>query len=195
VAKYFDKSKGVYRDAKGKEIPYADVRSAIHSVADDAKAKLRQLTTQFTEGKITRPTWYTQSEAIIRKTLISSGQIGAGGRAAMDASLNGTLGARVRFHLGKFREMDLAHSRGEVSKAQLISRSEMYADAAVNVFETVRNAVMAGADFTQAMNVLGGSENHCTECPSITGWIDISDYVPPGSRLCLSRCRCSTNYR
>lgn len=194
MAKFYDPKRGLYRDSKGKEIPYADVRAAVHRVADDAKDRLRNLAQQFNDKKIDLPTWYTQSEAIIRRSLIASGQIGAGGKAQMDTSLNGSLGARVRFHLDKFRAFGLEIEQGKVSAGELLNRASMYGDATVNAFEAVRQAAMVQAGFTEAKNILSDAQ-HCTQCPGIVGWIKIEDYIPPGSRICMSRCRCGTEYR
>jgi hypothetical protein len=191
---FWDKSKGIYRGAKGKEIPYMDVRNAVHKVADDAKQRLRDLAQQFVDKKIDPPTWYTQSEPIVRKGLIASGQIGAGGRAQMTPSLNGSLGSKVRFHLGKWREFSFEVERGELTAAQIVSRVEMYADSISGVYEQVRKDAMVAAGFTEAKNVLSDSV-HCKECPAIVGWIKIENYKPPGTRACLSRCRCGTEYR
>lgn len=194
MATTYDKAKGLYRDGKGKPIPYLDVRNAVHKVADDAKSRLVELATAYNKGTIDLPSWYTQSETIIRRSLIASGQIGAGGRQQMTPSLNGSLGSRVRFHLDKFRQFGLEIERGEVSEAELLNRATMYGDATVNSFETVRQAAMAEAGFTEAKNILSDAA-HCTQCPGIAGWIKIEDYIPPGSRICLSRCRCGTEYR
>lgn len=193
---FWDKKRAVYRDGNGKEIPYLDVRAAVESVADDAELKIRTLTQSFIDGKIDLPTWATRGEELIRNSLLSSGQIAAGGRGQMTPALNGRLGSRVRFHLQKWRELGLARERGEVSDAALLSRSAMYPNGAVNVFETIRQGVMKDAGYTEALNVLGAAE-HCAECPEITaqGWIAIADMKPVGTRACLSRDRCSVVYR
>jgi hypothetical protein len=194
VATFYDKKAGLYRDGKGKAIPYLDVRAAVHKVSDDARIRLRDLAQQFVDKKIDLPTWYTKSEPIVRRSLIASGQIGAGGRAAMDASLNGSLGQKVRFHLGKWREFSLEVERGELSAAEITSRVEMYADSVSGMFEQVRKDAMAAAGFTEAMNILSDAA-HCRECPGIVGWHKLPDYKAPGTRACLSRCRCGTIYR
>lgn len=193
---FWDKGKAVYRDSKGKEIPYPSVRSAVEAVADDAEVKIRTLTQSFIDGKIDLPTWSTRGEELIRNSLLSSGQIAAGGREQMTPALNGRLGSRVKFHLQKWRELGLARERGEVSDAALLSRSSMYPNGAVNVYETIRQGVMKDAGFTEALNVLGAAE-HCAECPEITAqsWMPIASMKPPGARLCLSRDRCSVVYR
>jgi hypothetical protein len=191
----WDKSKAFYRDGKGKEVPYQAVRGSVEAVADHTKLRLRELTQSFIDKKIDLPSWATQSEQLIRKSLISSGQIASGGKAQLDASLNGRLGSLVRFHLTKFREMGLSRERGEVSGAALLARSEMYGDSSVGVFEQMRVAVMKDAGFTKVKNILG-SGDPCTECPAITakGFMPLEDFKPPGTRLCLSRCKCSAEY-
>lgn len=196
MATTFDKAKGIYRNAKGKEIPYADIRAAVDAVANDTKARLRELAQRHIDNKMTFPAWATESEELIRKSLIASGQIAAGGRAQMTPTLNGRLGARVKFHLDKFREFGLERERGEVSDAEMLTRTEMYGDAGVNVYETLRQGVMIDAGFTEAKNILGEA-NHCAECPALSaaGWMPIADMKPVGSRACMSRDRCTVIYR
>jgi hypothetical protein len=191
----WDKKKATYRDSKGKEIPYKAVRSSIESVSDHTKTRLRELTQSFIDKKIDLPSWATQSEQLIRKSLISSGQIASGGKSQLDASLNGRLGNLVKFHLNKFRSMGLSRERGEVSDLELLARSEMYGEASISTFEAMRLQVMIDAGYTEGMRVLGASQ-HCSDCPPLAGkWVKIEEVRPIGTTQCLTRCRCQILYR
>lgn len=196
MATKWNPSKATYQTAKGKEIPYESVRGSIEKVAADTSAKLRNLTQQFVDKKIDLPSWSTQSEALIRKSLISSGQIAAGGKAQLSASLNGKLGSIVKFHLGKFRDMGLARERGEVSDAQLLARADMYADATVGTYEQIHHKVKSDAGYKQVKNILGSGES-CSECLAITalGYMPTAKFKPPGTRKCMSRCKCGSHYK
>jgi hypothetical protein len=190
----FDKAKGIYRTASGKEIPYAYVRGAVDAVADDTKARLLKQTNSYLQKKTSFAAWASESEDLIRKSLVASGQIAAGGRAQMNAVLNGRLGAAVKFHLQKFREFGLAIERGELSDAQILERISMYADATVAVFEGMRLGVMLDAGFTEARTILAAAK-HCDDCPKLVNWMPIENYPPPGTRACLTRCRCGSEFR
>lgn len=191
---FWDSSKATYRNARGKEIPYAKVRQSVESVVDDTKLKLRNLTTSRNEGKITLQSWTTQAEPLLKKTFASVAQIGAGGKEQMTASLNGQLGAKVRFQMQHFKSFWLDVEAGKLSDAAILARMDMYSDAAVGVYESIRQSVMLAAGYTECLNILG-SQNSCDECPTLTHWMPIEDMPPIGSRTCLSRCRCSLEYR
>jgi hypothetical protein len=193
----FDKAKGIYRTAKGKEIPYAYVRGAVDAVADDTKARLLNLSQGLIDKKRTFASWASESEDLIRKSLVASGQIASGGRSQLSPKLNGTLGQKVRFHLEKFREFGNAIEAGELSDAQILDRVRKYADSVSNLFEQMRHASMIESGMTEARNIPGASEKPCSECPEITakGWMPIGDYKPPGMRKCKSADKCGSEYR
>jgi hypothetical protein len=193
---FWDASKALYRTSSGEEIPYRAIRASVEAVVDDTKAKLRALTQARNQGKISIPEWTTQTEPLLKKLYGSVAQIASGGKEQMTAPLNGQLGARTRFQLDKFKGFWLEVERGELSDAAILARMDMYADAAVSVYENLRLSVMTEAGFLEAINILN-AENSCNECPAISsrGWIPIEEMTPPGSRTCLSRCRCSVDYR
>jgi hypothetical protein len=193
----WDKGRGVYRSARGREIPYTQVRAAVDAVADDTKRRLRELAQRHVDGRMTFPAWATESEELIRKSLVSSGQIASGGRGQMTPSLNGRIGARLRFHLDKFREFGLARERGEVSDAEMVARSGQYADSIVGFYEQMRQGVMIDAGYTEARNVPGASEKPCSDCPKLTakGWMPMREFTPIGMRACKSADKCGAEYR
>ena len=189
---YYDRKTGKYKTAKGKEIP---ARPAVDAVTSDTKERLRKVAAKHIDNKLNFAAWATESEELIRKALIAAGQIGAGGKAQMTAKQNGRLGARVRFHVEKFREFGLARERGEVTDAQFLARAEMYGEAVKTTYEQLRQSTLADDGFTEAKRLLGAAK-HCEDCPPLAGkWVPIADLVPIGDSACLTRCRCSVEYR
>lgn len=189
---FWDKSKAFYRDAKGKEIAYKTVRASVDAVADEAKATLRALY----NNKTSISDWVTKSESLLKKLYGATAQIASGGKDQMTPSLNGQLGAKVKFHLSHFKQFWLQVEKGELSEAAILARLDQYANASVGVFEQMRGVVMVAAGYTQARNILHSKEP-CKECPSLSaqGWIDADAMPMPGARICKSNCKCEILWR
>jgi hypothetical protein len=99
----------------------------------------------------------------------------------------------------------------EVSAAQLLNRSTMYADA---LYSTHENAILQRerrAGVIEARRILDPEANHCLpdpkrnmrSCPELAedsegnqlDWARIEDVVPIGETPCAVNCRCSIEYR
>lgn len=193
----WDKSKGIYRNkVTGRAISNDLVRDAIDAVADDAKAKLRALTQQIIDGEMELAEYATQAKPIVRRAMIASAQLAAGGRNQIDNRINGRIGNAVRFHLEHFDQFINDLDNGLLTVDQAAARADMYADASVSVFEKINLGIKKGAGYTKAKNILGNAD-HCEECLSLAdeGWIDIEDMPPVGSRICLTNDRCRVIYK
>jgi hypothetical protein len=46
-------------------------------------------------------------------------------------------------------------------------------------------------------NVLGAADRHCAQCVECSdrGWVVIGTLPQPGSRTCMSNCKCRMEYR
>lgn len=183
-----------YIDEGGNIIDPKTVRQWVDIAVDENKAKLKKLAEQFIKDRKLEE-FTTQAEPLIRKAHSGVAQIASGGSEQMTPSLRGKLGSKVKFELDHFKQFWLGIERGELSDAEILSRIGMYADSPIGTYEGVRLAVMIDAGFTEALNILNEGANHCTECPGIVGWIKLEKFKPPGSRSCMSRCRCGVEYR
>jgi hypothetical protein len=197
VAKTFwNKQAASYVDKSGKVIDHKDVRAAVDAVADDASVRLRSI---YNANKASISEWVSQSESLLKKLYGSTAQIASGGREAMTPSLNGQLGARTRYHLGKFKGFWLEVEQGKLSEAQILARLDLYADASVRIFGEIHHNVQISAGNTIAENILDDGAQHCKTgitCPGLTakGKVPASEMPPPGNRGCGNKCRCRVVY-
>jgi hypothetical protein len=96
----------------------------------------------------------------------------------------------------------LGRFRGEIATASHIlgpatlARAEMYAGAAWAVGMNVQRAEKIRDGLASEVNRLG-SADHCPDCiaQTLAGWVPIGTLIEPGSRQCLTRCRCWLEYR
>jgi hypothetical protein len=193
----FDKSTLSYFDAAGNRIPDLQIRQWIDAAVDSTKAQVKQISQNYVAGVINHPEWFTQIDELITRMHSGVAQVAAGGTKQMTPKLLGRLGARVRSEKDYQKVFGLDVENGYVKLGNgLIARSEMYADSGVATFEQIRQGLMLDNGFTQVRNILGASD-HCPECQEITdaGWMLIVDFTPIGNRVCLTRCRCSAEYR
>lgn len=184
-----------YIDAKGRALSDKQVRAWINETVATGKKRIEAITKQYTEGLLTRPAWVTKVEPEIIRMHIAVAEIASGGRMQIDASLRGRIGSMVRFQRGKFKEFWLDTERLNLSADSILNRTSLYADSLIGTYEQMRQGVMLDGGFKEARNILGAAEKHCSECPSITGWMSISDFPPIGTRACGPRDHCSVEYR
>jgi hypothetical protein len=109
--------------------------------------------------------------------------------AAIVAEANRQVG-----YLGRFRD-EIATASHLLGPATL-ARAEMYSGAAWAVGMNVQRAEKTRDGLRQERNILGPSDS-CRGCieETLRGWVNVGELVPVGSRLCLSRCRCSYDWR
>jgi hypothetical protein len=109
--------------------------------------------------------------------------------AAIVAEANRQVG-----YLGRFR--------GEIATASHLlgpattARAAMYAGAAWSVAMNVQRAEKMRDRLKLEYNQLGISD-HCPDCiaQTLRKWVPIGTLIEPGSRQCLTRCRCWLEYR
>jgi hypothetical protein len=123
-------------------------------------------------------------------------EIASGGRAQFTPTQAGRVGARLRSQYGYLMRFSLDVETGSVSKAQLVARAELYAEALRGTYEGARRGNMMDAGFQMERSLLGGG-NNCDECieQDGLGWQPIGAMVPIGSRTCLANCNCETEYQ
>lgn len=73
----------------------------------------------------------------------------------------------------------------------------MTAEYGRKTYHDIEKREIAARDLVEVKNVLAPGANHCPECPQLTskGWMPVSEMPQPGTRICLSRCKCWLVYR
>ena len=86
------------------------------------------------------------------------------------------------------------------ARRRVVQRCGLYAESGHTTFERARFSMAKAAGATQARNVLGANERHCSgpgSCLAETarGWQPLGALSLPGERLCLVNCWCTMEYR
>jgi hypothetical protein len=85
---------------------------------------------------------------------------------------------------------------GNLTRQQVLARTEMYVAGMHRTFEATRRGD-AAAVFTEEKNVLGATDQHCAVCKGETrrGYVPVGSLIPIGQRTCMSRCLCRYVFR
>lgn len=188
-----------YIAANGKPISARRVRGWIDAAVDGSKQKIRGLTQQLVDSKQTDAdisAWRVEVGNELRNLHLATAQIASGGKELSNKQL-GRIGNRLKHQYGYLDSFTLQIENKEIDVGgNVVARSGLYADAAVQSFEGMRRGNMVDAGFTKERNILGKAD-HCGECESETGrgWVGIGELIPVGNRTCLVNCRCRLDYR
>lgn len=191
----FDKATHAYTDASGKRLSQADLRGYVDKAVESARGQARKIAEDFLTHRNSAE-FETAMKALLKNEHLSLSMIANGGREQMTQSLWAKAGNVIKSQYQYLEAMGRSLDAGEISDAQLLARSELYANAGIGTFESFIRDGMAEIGMIEALNILGGG-NHCSECPALTdaGWMPIEDMPMPGERECRVNCLCSVDYR
>lgn len=192
----WDERAARYRDARGRFVPQREIRRAIDRAIANSERSIQQLGRQFRAREISLDDWELGMRREIKRLHLSSAAAAKGGWAQMSPADYGRVGqitrAQYKF-LGNFADQIAG---GLPLDGRFLRRVELYAQAGRGTFEAVNKVQMIRAGYTEERNILGLAE-HCSGCvvEYSKGWQPIGTLVPIGQRDCLSRCKCSIEYR
>lgn len=193
----YDARSGRYRADDGRFVPAAEVRRAVDNLADLSSQRMAALTTRLQSGALSLADWQQQAMAEVKSAHLAGGIAAHGGRDRMAPADYGLIGRRIRDEYGFLRQWaaDIASGAAPLD-GRLLSRAQLYGQAARGTYEAVRARDERNRGNDQERNVLHGGD-HCTLCPALSarGWVPIGSLPPIGSRPCKARDRCSLEYR
>lgn len=194
----FSPKNGRYRDSdSGRFVSEATVREAVDRLADDASARLASLSERLLSKDITLEMWQRDSMTVLKDAHVAAATIAHGGREQMGQDDWGFVGHRIRDEYQHLREFARQISDGtQALDGRVIARSKLYGQGARTTFTATQARDQAGYGMAQEKNVLHADES-CASClgEDAKNWVPLGDLVPPGSRTCLSNCKCSLTYR
>lgn len=194
----YDPASRRYRDTStGRYLSAKDVRAVVDGIIDIESVKMRNLAQSLIDGKIALSDWQVQSAALIKSLHVAMGLAANGGLEATSASQLGYLGSLVKKQYTFLREFALQIRNGKQPlDGTLVSRSELYTQAARGTYSDVVNRGASDGGMTEGRRILGGAD-HCDSCleEAARGWVPIADMLPIGDGRCLSNCRCSQEFR
>jgi hypothetical protein len=188
---------GQYIDSRGRFVARTRVRAALDQAIKQSGLEMRRLTESLRAGQIGVTEWQLRMMQEIKSGQIASAAIARGGTMQLNRSDLGRIGSRVReqyaYLQGFANEIESGKQRLD---GTILRRTELYAQvprATYHVFERIEREEH-GMDLERS--VLAVSD-HCDLCVSEAGrgWVPVGELIPIGQRTCLSRCRCSVQYK
>lgn len=188
---------GRFRDDRGRFVPEARVRSGVDALVDHGAVRASALADGVKDGSLPLAEFQSGMFRIIKDVHVASALAAYGGRDAMTPSRWGTVGnyIKTQYRYARGMTQDVASGR-QAADGRLNVRATMYASAGRVTYETIRAKEQKERGNTEARNILHAQES-CEQCTKIatSGWMPLDRMVPIGSRQCLTRCKCTLEFR
>lgn len=199
----YDPKTGRYRGAAGRFVRGAQVKDYTLAVFDRAAGNARVLAQQLQRGEISLAEWQLAMRDEVKRTTLTAAAAANGGWSNLSPADYGRVGRWLaqgpRGGRGQYAYLaDFARQIGEglPLDGRFVRRAEMYARQANAFYERERARAREIMGYDEIRN-LRHSRDSCAGCVSETakGWQKVTGYRYPGSRDCLSSCRCSSQMR
>lgn len=188
---------GRYVDARGRFVSRDSVQRSLQQAIANTRAKAQALTARLRSGDASLVEWEQGMRRLVKNVHLYSAANARGGWAQMTAEDWGHVGPTVRFHYGKLHQFAQQLGAGLVMDGRVTSRVDMYMLAGRSSYDDQDFRLQRDKlGRTEERNVLVAAE-HCAGCveQSARLWVSIGTLTRPGTRDCLSRCRCWVEYR
>ena len=186
-----------YVDAKGNSVPDSVIRKWIDSAVDDTKDELGAIAEELIGGEIDTPEWKAKIASRLRAMHLGVSLIAAGGLNHISQETLDRVNERIAVQERYLLKFTVAIETGIQQKdGTLKTRAELYADAGVATYESIKRDEHEDAGFDEERSVLDEGAQHCDDCPAeaAKGWVPIGELTPIGERECMTRCRCSIEF-
>jgi len=190
-----------YRDpATGRVLPNAAVRGALDNYISNAQDTPTALYNLLRGGQISVADWQLQMRDHVKNVHLNAAITAAGGRDQMTQSDWGRVGQLIRTQYDYLDNFATQIANGLPIDGRLLTRSQMYTDAAVGTHETFTRLRMGNSGWDLERSILDPAANHCigeNSCieQAARDFVPIGELVLIGSRKCMSRCRCTMQYK
>jgi hypothetical protein len=173
------------------------VRAALDAALDTASLTVKTLSDGLRVGTVPLAVWQEQMAQAVKSTHLAAAALARGGWAQMDARAYGAVGREVRTQYEFLRNFaaDIASGKQPLD-GSLPRRAELYIQAGRMTYYLMEQREQARLGRTEERNIRAASDS-CDGClaASALGWVAIGTLPPVGARDCLTRCRCSVEYR
>lgn len=191
-----------YRDRlTGRFVSPREVRFAIDVVLRRDSQRATDLADALRAGRMSRAEWAVRMREMVTEVHLYSAAAARGGWRQMSQAAYGQVGAAVREQV-QFLDAFIAdvESGAQPLDGRFTRRASMYVQAGRNTYHRAERAVQAGNGMTEERNVLDREAVHCqgpNSCPDqqARGWVPLGNLLLPGTRVCLTGCRCRMEYR
>lgn len=189
---------GAYRGPNGRIMPQATVREALDLYVDASENVSRDVSMLLREGQISLSDWHLQMRSHVKDVHLTAAAVQRGGWDNMTPADFGRAGQRIKTQnefLDNFAQQ-IADGTQPLDGRFLV-RANMYTDASVATFDRFQVNAFKNAGFDEERSILEPGAKHCSECEgeAARGWQPVGSIVPIGERICLTRCRCTKEFR
>lgn|GEM_PF-5625264 len=194
----YDPRSGQYRWASnGRFVPRNQVRLWLDDALEKAGDRFDALAEALKSGRMDLITWEIRMRREIKNVALYSAAVSKGGWAQMSESDLGRVGRFVQDQYVALRGFARQIETGKQQlDGRLNARAQLYAQAGRVLNERMTRADMRirGYDEERSVRHTDDSCDGCLE-EEAAGWRPIGEMVAIGERQCLSRCRCTAEYR
>lgn len=189
---------GRYRNqSTGRFVSGVEVRAAIDRAIEASAKRVNQLSISLKENRINLSEWQVKMMQELKAAHIANAAAARGGFAQLTQSDLGRIGAIIKEQLGYLGNFARQIESGEQKlDGRFLLRSQMYIEKGRSTYHAFERLEYLSRGFTQEKNIRHATDS-CAGCigESARGWVMIGELTPVGSRICLTRCKCSLQYQ
>jgi hypothetical protein len=186
-----------YIDPRGRIVARLVVRGALDDALAATGKRMRENTVLMRDRRISVAQWHARMKADVKAVHVYSTAAARGGFAHVTPAEWGRVGNIVKAQYGHLDNFAAAVKGGKAPRdGRLVNRADMYAQAGRQSYHVTDERVQLENGMRQERNILHTLDS-CDGCIDETaaGWVPIGELTPVGTRDCLSRCKCSIEYR
>ena len=195
----FDGRVGNYRDLdSGRVVSRNKLLELVREDIARSRTRIANLSTQLNNNQISVGNWQRAMVSEIKSLHLRSALLASGGEQGLSNRVLGATGRRLRQEYDALKAFSFQIEKGELSPAQILSRSQSYTRQAITAFSTAELITRADNGAVTARRKLDPAAKHCPECPryQTNGFVPLENVVPIGvACTCRGNCRCVISYR
>lgn len=187
----------VYKSSN-KVVSFKQVRSAFEGVIAASEKKMRAVTQQLIDGRISLADWQLSMAGHIKSLHTASAAAARGGWSRMSQSdyraAEQLMKEQMKF-LKKFAKE--VRTKKQPLNGRALQRASMYAHAGRATFEETRRRHELLANGKTMERRLLGAADHCPDCIAARdmGWQPIGTLPRIGQSVCRTNCHCRFEYK
>ena len=181
---------------KGKFVAAEALRGLTGDYISQQSDVLQDLTKRMLNKRIGVSTWVNEVAAVLKESHINGYAIGAGGKAQLDSSHYGSIGAILKEEYKYLHQFGRDILDKKLSKAQIKARVDLYAGAIRRSYEKGRENSHDRNGFNWERRDRHVTDS-CSDCVGYEaqGWVELGTLPAPGERCqCHRNCKCSKRY-
>jgi hypothetical protein len=192
----------------GRILSFDAVKVQVNRIVDATTENVTStLADMLADKRLSVNDWHQAMGRAVKNAYVQQAELGAGGRTQMTPVEWGTVGGAVREQYGYLRDFAQEIADGQLTDAQIRSRSAMYVNSSREAFWRIRDRKEREKGMTQERWAAVGDAGTCGPCfdGDAMDWQPLGTFAQPGSGRVLVRpetscegltnCRCEKEYQ